>query len=295
VWSLIQLARPHQYLKNGFVFAPLFFGHKIYILNDAAIVVQAFFSFCFAASAVYVFNDLKDVNEDRNHPVKRNRPIAAGIVLPWQAGILIAVCACASFAIAAYIASSWFFMILVFYMAINLAYSSWLKHIAIMDVSLIATGFVLRIVAGGAVIDLWPSQWLVVITYLLALFLALAKRYDDLRLSEGAGVMRKSLDGYSSEFVAQSMTAMVAVIIVGYILYTLSPEVSLKHHTNMLYLTSVWVVAGLLRYMQITFVEQRSGSPTQTLLKDRPLQGIILAWIGSFYLILYVFSPTAVG
>lgn len=289
MWSLIQLARPHQYLKNGFVFAPLFFGHKIYVLNDVVTVVLAFLSFCFAASAVYVFNDLKDINEDRNHPVKRNRPIAAGAVLPWQAGVLIAFCVFTAFAITAFIASGWFFVILLFYMAMNFAYSSWLKHIAIMDVSVIAIGFVLRIVAGGAVIDLWPSQWLVVITYLLALFLALAKRYDDLRLSD-VGTLRKSLDGYSSGFVSQSMTAMVAVIIVGYILYTLSPEVSLKHHTDMLYLTSIWVVAGLLRYMQITFVEQKSGSPTQVLLKDRPLQGIILAWMVSFYLILYVFS-----
>ena len=179
-----------------------------------------------------------------------------------------------------------FLFIIGGYVILNLAYSGFLKHIAIIDVVCIAIGFVLRIRAGGVAGDVAISPWIMIMTFLLAMFLALAKRRDDLLLDDGPGV-RKSLDGYNMEFVSSGMIVMASVIIVSYILYAVSPEVIEKHGTANLYLTAFWVIVGLLRYMQITFVKNQSGSPTLILLKDYLLQATVLLWLVSIYLLIY--------
>lgn len=288
--GLIRLARPHQYLKNLFVLLPLFFGWKLADPDALWASVKAFAAFCLAASAVYVFNDLRDAPQDREHPVKKKRPIASGLIRPGQAWAFLAVLAAAALALTALVPGRSFAWILAAYLGVNIAYSLGVKHAAIVDLICIAVGFVLRIFAGGAASGVTPSHWIVIMTFLLALFLGLAKRRDDLLLAKCGSKTRKCLDGYSLEFVSLCMAVMAGVVIVSYILYTLSPDVMAKHGTDQLYLTSLWVVAGILRYMQITFVESRSGSPTQVLLKDPFIQACIVLWVASCYLLLYVFK-----
>lgn len=286
--ACVQLARPHQYLKNGFIWLPLFFGYK---LRDAGIVLDvfwAFVAFCLTASSMYALNDLRDVEEDCRHPSKKFRPIACGALQKSEAVLFMILLLTASLTISFAFLSRSFLVILGAYLVLNFAYSGGLKHLAIVDVTLIAVGFVLRVFAGGVAAEIWPSHWLILMTFLLAVFLALSKRRDDLLLAACGHNTRRCLDGYNLEFVSLSMILMASVVIVSYILYTVSPEVTGKHRTHHLYLTTFWVIVGLLRYMQITFVEQKSGSPTLVLLKDVFLQTVIFLWIGSFYLILYV-------
>jgi decaprenyl-phosphate phosphoribosyltransferase len=285
--TYIKLLRPHQYLKNGFIWLPVFFGYQL--TNAAAVlhVVLAFLAFCLVASSVYVINDLRDVASDRRHPIKRNRPLASGAVPPkkavWVAAILAAVAICMSLFLLPLITTA----ILLAYLVMNIVYSFGLKHVPIADIVCIALGFVLRIFAGGTAAQVPISPWIVIMTFLMALFLALAKRRDDLRLVDQGHQVRKAIDGYNAEFISLAMGVMASVIIVAYILYTVSPEIVAKHGTKRLYMSSVWVILGILRYLQITFVEEDSGSPTRVLIRDRALQAIIALWLVNIYLLLY--------
>jgi 4-hydroxybenzoate polyprenyltransferase len=286
--QFVRLARPHQYIKNGFIWLPLFFGYK---LTDPQAIVQTFFAFCvfcLLASSLYVYNDIRDAAEDRHHPVKKNRPLASGGITPAEAVVFFSVLLVLAFALAYLLLPLNLLVVLAAYTLLNVAYSTFLKHRAIVDVTCIAIGFVLRVFVGGMATNLQISHWIVIVTFLLALFLALAKRRDDLLLvSNGLRKSRHSLDGYNLEFISNSMMVMASVIIVAYVLYTVSPGVIAKHGTDKLYLTSLWVVLGLLRYLQITFVKQRSGSPTMVLLKDYVLQAIVGLWLLTYYLLLY--------
>jgi 4-hydroxybenzoate polyprenyltransferase len=181
-----------------------------------------------------------------------------------------------------------FLVILGSYLTLNLAYSLFLKHFAVVDVVCISLGFVLRVYAGGVAAEVPISHWIVALTFLLALFLALGKRRDDLSLIADGHGARKSLDGYNLEFVGLAMGVMAAVIIVAYLLYTVSPETIKRHGTDQLYLTAFWVIVGLLRYFQISLVEVRSGSPTNILLNDRFLQIVMVLWLLSFFLLHYL-------
>jgi 4-hydroxybenzoate polyprenyltransferase len=287
--AYIRLARPHQYVKNGFVWIPIFFGYK---LNDSQAILRtfwAFIAFCFVASVVYVLNDLKDIEEDRHHPIKKSRPLASGTLGQSEAIWFLIALSIISISISAIFLNKSVITVLTAYFLLNFAYSFKLKHISIVDVICISTGFVLRIFAGGLAADVWISPWLVLMVFLLALFLAFAKRRDDLILLSFDHNPRRNLDGYNLDFVNLTMVAMASVIIVSYILYTVSPEVVYKHGTDKLYLTTLWVIVGLLRYMQITFVEEKSGSPTLIALKDVLIQMVIVLWFLHFYLLLYVF------
>jgi decaprenyl-phosphate phosphoribosyltransferase len=287
----IKLARPNHYVKNGFVWIPLFFGHKLNDLQAVFNTFWAFFAFCLTASVVYVLNDLLDVQEDRLHPVKKLRPIASGAITAKQATRFLLIFLVLAISVSFIFLSNNLLFILIAYLFLNLAYSFSLKHIAVIDVVCIATGFVLRVFAGGIAAEVPVSHWLVIMVFLLAIFLALAKRRDDLILNaQGHNKARRSLSNYNMDFVSHSMVAMTSITIVSYILYTVSPEVVSKHGTNQLYLTTFWVVIGFLRYMQITFVHQISGSPTTVLLRDIFLQVVLVLWLISFYLLLYVFN-----
>jgi decaprenyl-phosphate phosphoribosyltransferase len=286
--SYLRLMRPHQYSKNAFVWFPLFFGHKAHDFLAVMQTLAVFALFCLMASGVYIINDLKDLEEDRRHPMKKKRVLAAGQASRAEAAILSAMCIGVSLGTAIILLDRRVGLILGAYLLLNIAYSWGLKRVAVIDVVCIAVGFVLRVFAGGVAVEIWPSHWLVLMTFLLALFLALAKRRDDLLLATSGYKLRESLDGYNMEFISLSMSLMAAVIVVSYILYAVSPEVISKHHTENLYLTVFWVILGLLRYMQITIVTQQSGSPTMILLRDRFLQATIVLWIVSCYVILYV-------
>jgi 4-hydroxybenzoate polyprenyltransferase len=286
--AYIKLARLNHYVKNGIVWIPLFFAHKLNDLNAVLNTFWAFFAFCLTASAVYVLNDLLDVQEDRQHPVKKLRPIASGAVNAKEAIFFLLNLLVPAIILSFIFLPHNFLFILTAYLFLNIAYSFSLKHVAIIDVVCIATGFVLRVFAGGIAAEVQVSHWLVLMVFLLAIFLALAKRRDDLVLNaQGHNNTRRSLHKYNLEFVSHSMVAMTSITIVSYILYTVSPEVIEKHGTNKLYLTTFWVVIGFLRYMQITFVDQKSGSPTVMLLKDVFMQVIIGLWLITFYLLLY--------
>ncbi len=283
------LARPHQYLKNSLVWLPLFFGHKLYNFSAVIHTFWAFLAFCLAASSTYVLNDLLDLDEDRRHPLKRLRPLASGVLNKTQAGGFALLLAVLAMALALSCLPIRFVAILTAYLVLSLCYSTLLKRLAIVDVMCIALGFVLRVFAGGMAAQVPVSHWIVTMTFLLALFLAFAKRRDDLGLALQGHNIRKSLSGYGLEFISLSMAVMAAVIIVAYILYTVSPETIARHGSDQLYLTGFWVVLGILRYLQVTFVEQGAGSPTLVLWRDHFLQMVIFGWLGSFYLLLYGF------
>lgn len=283
----VELARPHQYIKNFFVWLPLFFGLK---LKDKWALINtflAFITFCFAASSVYIINDLRDIQEDRQHPTKKKRPLASGAIQPRGALIFMVGLFILTIITGAWLPQPDFFSILGSYIFLNVAYSFFLKHLAIIDVICIALGFVLRVLAGGVAAAVEVSHWLIIMTFLLAIFLALAKRRDDLLLVAEGHSVRRAIDGYNLEFVSTSMAIMAAVIIVAYILYTVAPETIQKHGTDRLYLTSFWVVAGLLRYLQLALVKNCTASPTKVLLQDRFLQSVLLLWVVSFFFLLY--------
>lgn len=284
------LIRPQQWIKNGFVLIPMFFGGRLLNAGDAIASVVTFFAFSFAASAIYCFNDIVDVDADRRHPVKCHRPIASGAVSVPTAYALMAVLALLS-------ALLLFFLpqragetagIVAFYLLLNMAYCIWLKRHAIIDVCTVAFGFVLRILAGGMACDVAVSNWLVLMTFLLALFLSFAKRRDDvLRMNETGEPPRRNTIRYNITFVNQAITITGTVTLVCYIMYTVSPEVVSRFHAPYLYLTSIFVLVGLLRYMQLTVVDEVSGDPTKILLRDRFTQAIVVAWIMVFLLIIY--------
>ena len=284
------LIRPQQWIKNGFVLIPMFFGGRLLNADDVIASVVTFFAFSFAASAIYCFNDIVDVDADRRHPVKCHRPIASGAVSVPTAYALMAVLVLLS-------ALLLFFLpqragetagIVAFYFLLNMAYCLWLKRHAIIDVCTVAFGFVLRILAGGMACNVAVSNWLVLMTFLLALFLSFAKRRDDvLRMNETGEPPRRNTIRYNLTFVNQAITVTGTVTLVCYIMYTVSPEVVSRFHAPYLYLTSIFVLVGLLRYMQLTVVDKVSGDPTKILLRDRFTQAIVVAWIMAFLLIIY--------
>ena len=284
------LIRPQQWIKNGFVLIPMFFGGRLLNADDVIASVVTFFAFSFAASAIYCFNDIVDVDADRRHPVKCHRPIASGAVSVPTAYALMAGLVLLS-------ALLLFFLpqragktagIVAFYFLLNMAYCLWLKRHAIIDVCTVAFGFVLRILAGGMACNVAVSNWLVLMTFLLALFLSFAKRRDDvLRMNETGEPPRRNTIRYNLTFVNQAITVTGTVTLVCYIMYTVSPEVVSRFHAPYLYLTSIFVLVGLLRYIQLTVVDEVSGDPTKILLRDRFTQAIVVAWIMAFLLIIY--------
>lgn len=285
--AYIRLCRPHQYLKNGFIWLPVIFGNALTDGDALYGTFVAFVAFCLVSSTTYAVNDIKDVEEDRHHPVKKKRPMASGAVGRNEARWVAVALFFGAMAIALVALPAACVYILMAYLLLNLAYSQGLKHFPLVDIVCIAIGFVLRIFAGGTAAGVPISPWIVIMTFLLALFLALAKRRDDLLLADNGTRVRKAIDGYNLEFISLAMGIMASVIIVAYILYTVSPEVVAKHGTGKLYTSGIWVLLGLMRYLQITFVDEKSGSPTLVLIKDYFLQGVIVLWLVNIIVLLY--------
>ncbi len=285
--NLICLSRPRHWVKNLLVLAPLFFGLKLTETNLLADALLAAVAFSIAASAVYVFNDLKDVASDRSHPIKKHRPIAGGKISPETAMGFAGTLALVSLGISFFLSPVTALWISV-YLGLNLAYSIALKHIAILDVFIIALGFLLRLEVGASVTGIPLSMWILLITFVMALFIGLAKRRDDLILMEtGIKGTRSSVDGYNLDFVNHAMSVMAAVLIVAYIMYTVSPDITRHFHSHYLYLTVIFVILGLLRYMQRAFVDRDTGSPVDILFHDRFIQLTVSGWILTFWVLLY--------
>lgn len=284
VKSLLSLLRVHQYIKNIFVFLPLFFALNITNLKLLQISFVAFAAFCLIASAVYIFNDIKDLEEDKKHYSKKTRPLASGEISIKTALILMAVCLLAGLGIA-YLLNIKLFLILGLYIILNVLYSLKLKYVSIADVFIVALGFVLRVLAGGILIGVQVTYWILIMTFLLALFLAFAKRRDDLIYNNDSQKVKKT--PYNLAFIDIAIAITATITIVFYILYTVSPEIIAKFHSTNIYITSLFVIFGIMRYLQITFVEQKSGCPTSVALKDRTIQLTILGWVITFLLLIY--------
>lgn len=291
--NLLKLIRPHQWLKNVFVMIPMFFGGSLLDPSDIRASVVTFFAFSFIASSVYCFNDIIDVEADRHHPVKCKRPIASGAISVRSAWALMAlmfllsvgtVCLLDTYSHVINVG-----LVILIYYILNILYCSKLKQYAIVDVCIIAFGFVLRVLAGGFATDIALSKWLVLMTFLLTLFLSFAKRRDDvLRMNETGEPPRKNTIRYNLTFINQAITITASVTLVCYIMYTVSPEVVNRFHSDLLYLTSVFVLLGLLRYIQITVVDKRSGDPTKMMLRDRFTQCVVLLWALTFLVLIHV-------
>lgn len=281
--EILKLLRPHQWIKNIFVFAPMFFS--LHFTTETAVrSICAFLIFSMAAGAVYILNDYHDINEDRQHPEKCNRPLASGAVSEKTALGLFFVLIVAAPSLS-YLISLKMTLALIIYIILNILYTYKLKHIPILDISIIAFGFVLRIFAGAYASKTPVSSWIILVTFQLALFLALAKRRDDVMLAEQGKKTRKNIDGYNAEMINAAMVFMAGVTAVSYVMYSMSADVIERFGTNKIYLTSFFVIVGILRYMQITFVEEKSGSPTMLVYRDTFLKLILVGWLVSFLVI----------
>jgi 4-hydroxybenzoate polyprenyltransferase len=287
VRKYLSLFRAQHWIKNLFIFLPLFFSVRITHIDLLVQTSIAFLSFCLISSGVYIFNDLRDVDADRLHPQKKFRPLASGSVSgPVSAIFMVSLVLVGLFI-------SWslglsIFALTLLYLVMNVAYSLKLKHFSIIDIFIIAMGFVIRIFVGGVVTGTTIYAWIVVMTFLLALFIALAKRRNDVIIyMETNTKVRKVIDGYNLTFIDSAMMVMAAVILVSYIMYTVSPEIVAKFNTDKVYLTSIFVVLGILRYMQVIFVESNGGSPTEILFKDRFIQLCLAGWFVTFAILIY--------
>lgn len=284
----LKLLRPKHWAKNLFLFIPLFFAGQMFDFDKVLVLIGAFACFSLLASSIYIINDYRDIEADRAHPEKSKRPLASGAVSKSAALAIFAVLVIAGFG-GAWMISPKFAFVLSIYFLLNMAYSFGLKNISILDVFIVSIGFVLRIKAGGVASDVAVSEWLMLMIFLLALFMALAKRRDDIVLKMASGKdMRKASKGYNMDFLNTSLALVSAVIIVAYIMYTMAPATMEHFNTYRLYYTSIFVIAGLMRYLQIAYVDNNTGSPTKILYKDRFIQLTIVLWILSFYLIIYL-------
>ena len=275
-----------------FVFAPIFFSNNLLKWDLLWPTLIIFASFCLISSSIYCFNDLKDVEADRLHPKKCRRPIASGAVSVKAGYALMLICTIGAFALvplAQSVNTPYLYMIMAAYWLMNIAYCIRLKQYAILDVSIIAVGFVMRVLIGGVTTDIWISHWLVMMTFLVTLFLAFTKRNDDYRIYEQTGQKpRVSITGYNKTFINEATAIIASVTLVCYIMYTMSPEVIERMGTRYVYLTSGWVLAGMLRYLQNMIVFGLSGSPTKSLVKDHFVQFCIFGWLASFFIIIYL-------
>lgn len=285
--SLVLSLRPSQWTKNLIIFLPLMFGQRLLYVRDVAFAVAAFAIFCGLSGVVYLINDVADREADRIHPTKRQRPIASG-ALP----VPLALATAAILAAAALGAAFWlrpaFGLLGTLYLALLASYSGPLKHLVIIDVLTIAIGFVLRAAAGAVVIGVAISHWLLILTILLALFLALSKRRHELvLLADGATSHRRILQEYSPYLLDQMISVVTASTLVAYAFYTVSPETVAKFGTDRLVWTLPFPLYGIFRYLYLVHQKEGGGSPAEMLLNDRPLLVCVALWAITVAAILY--------
>ena len=284
MWAL---ARPYQWIKNAVIFAALVFSHHLFRPRDFIVTCLAVIAFCAISSFAYVINDIADRESDRKHPLKQNRPLASG-ELNVNDAIRMAAALAALGAVLSAVLGPGFICIVLLYMALQLGYSLFLRQMVIVDVISIAIGFVLRAFAGGVVIDVEVSPWLVFITFVLALLLALARRRQELiALGPVATIHRSALREYNVPLIDQMISIVAGATLVGYMIYTASPEVEHKLGTSHLYLTVPFVVLGILRYLYLIHEGGEGGDPARLLLEDRTLLISVVLWIATDIALLY--------
>lgn len=286
---ILKAMRPKQWTKNAFVFAALIFDRKLFDLSSLERTLLTFGLFCLLASSVYLLNDIMDIEADRVHPVKKNRPIASGM-LPISLAVIIAILLLVVALAGSFVLYIGTFFIFLIYFVLNLAYSKWLKHIAIIDVLVIAACFVLRVAAGVSVIQVERfSPWLYVVTTLFALYLGFGKRRAEISLliPENNTSHRRVLAGYSIDLIDQLITIVSSTTIIAYSLYTFSAPNLPENHAMML--TIPFVLYGVFRYLSLIQINKKGGEPEDLLLNDRPLQITIVLWGITVLLIFYLF------
>lgn len=295
IGKYLKLSRVNQWVKNLFVFLPLFFSGKFLEVHLFWESFLAFLIFSATASCIYIINDYSDMEADRLHPEKKNRPLASGAISkPAALGLLgimaLLVLSGLGFAYTVVGLSIWkFAFIILSYFCLNLAYTFRLKHIAIVDVTIIAAGFVLRVLAGGYITGILVSQWALLLTFVLALVLAFGKRRGELINAQISGKSRKALDGYNVQFADIALSISVTLAIVSYLMFTVQPNVQ-EHFGNRIFYTFIFVVFALMRYLQQTLVYNKTESPTKIVYKDRYIQVTVLLWMASFFFFIYLKS-----
>lgn len=286
--EILKSLRPYQWTKNLFVFAPLIFSQNIFNAPYLLKTILAFGIFCLLSGAVYIWNDLRDIEADKLHPVKSQRPLASGRLGKTSGAIVFVFISLVGLGCALLLNLN-FFILALAYVLLQILYSAWLKHVVILDVLLIAAGFLLRVSAGGVVILVDISEWILICTFLLALFIALSKRRHELVfLEEDASHHRPILEEYSPYLLDQMISVVTASTVVAYCLYTISPETVAKFGSSRLIYTVPFVLYGIFRYLYLIHKKGEGGSPEYLILKDKAFLAGILLWIASVVFILYV-------
>ncbi len=287
VRDVLQLIRFEHWVKNLFVLLPAFFAARLTDWSICHKALLAFGAFSAVSSGVYVLNDWVDAPRDRNHPKKCRRPMARGSVRRREAFALMFLCLAIGLGLANWLSAT-VVLLCIAYVGINALYTFIFKHIAIVDISFIAVGFLLRIWVGGAATAVEISHWLTVMTFLLALILGLAKRRGEYVVAMRGHSFRRALEGYNLPFLDASIVVCSTVTIVAYLMYCFSPEVTERIGSPHIYYTALFVILGILRYLQLTLVFGRTESPTHALLRDAFLQWTLLGWVGAFVWLLYL-------
>ncbi|WP_334125886.1 UbiA prenyltransferase family protein [Empedobacter brevis] len=284
--NYLKLMRVNQWVKNLFVFLPVFFSGKLF---DVDLFIESFYGFLifsFVASSIYIINDYVDIEKDKKHPEKKNRPLASGKISRKNALILFFLLVVFSSILIFIFGNKQVAILVAIYFFMNLAYSFKLKQIAILDVMIIALGFLLRVFVGGYMTGILITDWTILLVFDLALILALGKRRGELINADLEGITRKSLDGYNLNFLNSALSITCTVAVICYMMFILSPETQSKFHHYIVY-TFVFVFAAVLRYLQQTFVYLKTESPTKLIFKDHFLQFLIIMWGISYILLIY--------
>ena len=282
----LTLCRVEQYIKNLFVFDHLIFSFNFTYENIYYSIIT-FILFCILASSIYILNDILDVNEDRLHEIKKNRPIAIKTISS-DFGIKLSLIFLLISLSLSYLINLYVSIIFIIYFIINILYSYKLKHIPIIDITIISTGFILRLYAGGYAINEMITYWIIIMTFILAFFIALAKRRDDVFMLSKGYMTRKSIDGYNLKFINISLVVIPFLIIILYLAFTFDNDVILKFNTKYLWTTTVFVFLGLFRYVYLIFYKNLSHDPTKLFLSDKYMQFIIVSWLSMFYILVKV-------
>jgi 4-hydroxybenzoate polyprenyltransferase len=271
--------RPRQWIKNGFIFLPLVFAQQLFEPACVWSTIQAVVVFCALTGAVYLINDYMDREEDRRHPVKRHRPLAAGLISPSLAigtalGLLILSL------LWGYRVGTGFFLVLMIYLGVQVLYNAWLRDVVILDVFCVAAGFFLRVIAGAVVIGVPVSRWLIICAIFIAMFLIISKRRHEINVlgKEEAGKHRKVLSQYSAHLLDQMIGVTTGGVLLTYVLYCTSPETVEKFHTENMIYTFVFVLYGIFRYLYLIYQRHEGGSPEKIILSDIPLLASVLLW-----------------
>lgn len=290
--DIVILIRPMQWIKNTFVLLPLFFGGHLLDGRSWVAALVAMLCFCLASSAIYALNDTVDAPYDRRHPVKHLRPVASGAIMPRTALILAAVLGVSSLVLAALCPTGTHLSlttVIGVYLLLNILYCLWLKHIVIIDVTVVAIGFVLRVVAGGLVCGIKLSPWIIIMTFLLSLLIVLGKRRSDVTIQTAScSEIRPTAASYTLPYLDAVLSMLSAVVVLAYVMYCLSPEVMERLRSEYVYVTALFVVAGILRYLHLAIAKGRGGAPTSLVLSDPFLRRCVAGWLLSFLFIIYI-------